>query len=783
MKVRKRDGSLQDVSFDKVLNRLKHLIKEFNLSIDPGRIAQKVCAQIYDGVKTSDLDEFSAELCIGMITENPDYGVLASCIIISNNHKNTYPSFSEAMTELYNNNDYSGEHSPIIDEKLYKIVKRHHKKINACIKYDRDYLLDYFGFKTLEKAYLLKKDGEIIERPQHMWMRVALGIHGRDLKSAIETYNYMSQKYFTHASPTLFNAGTTSSQLSSCFLLKSEDSLDGIFKTMTDCAKISKYAGGIGLSISSIRAKGSRIRSTNGNSDGIIPMLKVYNEIARYINQSGRRKGSIAMYIEPWHADIEPFLDIRKNHGDENQRARDLFTAIWMCDLFMKRVEQDAMWSLMCPDECPGLTTSYGDEFETLYHKYEEEKRYKTQIKARDLWFKILTSQIETGTPYILYKDSINKKNNQANLGVIKSSNLCAEIVEYTDKDQIAVCNLASIAVNMFVNEEEKTYNFEKLKEITKIVCKNLNKIIDINFYSVPEAKFSNLQNRPIGIGIQGLADTFFKLRLSFEDNEALELNKKISETIYYGALEASCEVAQEKGPYKSYQGSPISQGKFQWELWGDKPSDLWDWESLRAKIKEHGVRNSLTTAYMPTASTSQILGNNECIEPITTNIYVRRTLAGEFTVVNKFLIQDLIKLDLWNQEIKNRIILNGGSVQNIPEIPDEIKKLYKTVWEISQKYLINMARSRASFIDQTQSMNLFLEDATFKKLSSMHFYSWKQGLKTGIYYLRTRPKTKAQQFTIDPNLSKKQQEKQELEQAKLLCSIKNKDACEMCSA
>jgi ribonucleoside-diphosphate reductase alpha subunit len=779
MKVKKRDGRLEDVSFDKVLNRLKYLINEFNLDIDAGFIAQKVCGQIYDGVKTSDLDEFAAKLCISLITENSEYGILASTIIISNNHKNTSPSFSEVVSELYNNYDINDNHSPIIDEKLFKIVKRHHKKINNSIKYQRDYLFDYFGYKTLERSYLLKKNNEILERPQHLWMRVALGIHGRDIKAAIETYNMMSQKYFTHASPTLFNAGTPHNQLSSCFLLGTHDSVDGIFKTISDCGHISKYAGGLGIHISNIRSKGSRIRGTNGISDGVIPMLKVYNETCRYINQSGRRKGSFAMYLEPWHADFEDFLDIRKNHGDENMRARDLFTAVWMCDIFMKRVEKDQMWSLMCPDECPNLTTSYGKDFEDLYISYEQNNKYRKQVKARDLWFKILTSQIETGTPYILYKDSINSKNNQANLGVIQSSNLCAEICIYSDQYQYGVCNLASIAVNMFVTEDNK-YDFEKLKNISKIVCKNLNKIIDFNFYPTPETKKSNYENRPIGIGIQGLADTFIKLRLPYESEEALNINKQIAETIYYGALEASCEVAKEKGTYKTYNGSPLSQGKFQWELWNDKPTDLWDWELLRNNINQYGVRNSLTTAYMPTASTSQILGNNECFEAMTSNIYVRRTLAGEFVVINKYLMEDLVKLGLWNREIKDEIIANRGSIQNIQNIPDNIKELYKIVWEISQKSVINLARARAPFIDQTQSMNLFVAEPNFKNLSSMHFYSWKQGLKTGIYYLRTRPKVIAQQFTIDPNLKNKDKE---LEKAKLMCSLTNKEACTMCSS
>jgi len=740
----KRDGSKETVSFDKVLNRLKGLVHQFNLKINAEIIASKVCSQIYDGVKTSDLDEFAAQLCINLVTENADYDKLASSIIISNNHKNTYPSFSEAMDKLYDNK--------IINEKLHKTIQKHHKKINSSIKYSRDFLFDYFGFKTLERAYLLKINDNIVERPQYMLMRVALGIHGNNIKQAMETYEYMSLKYFTHASPTLFNCGTMSSQLSSCFLLSTHDSIDGIFKTITDCAKISKHAGGIGIGISDIRAKGSRIRKTNGKSDGIIPMLKVYNEVARYVDQSSKRKGSFAMYLEPWHADIESFLEIRKNHGDENQRARDLFTGLWICDLFMKRVEHDEMWSLMCPDECPGLTNIFGIKFEELYIKYEKKQMYKYRIKARDLWFKILTAQIETGTPYLAYKDEINKKNNQSNLGVIKTSNLCCEITIYSDTKQYGNCILSSIAVNMFVDEEKGTYNYEKLKKITKIVCKNLNKIIDINYYPTPETKKGSLENRPIGIGIQGLADTFFKLKYPFDSKEAMIINQKIAETIYYGALEASCELAEKYGgPYKTYEGSPLSKGLLQFDLWKETPSELWDWKLLKEKINKFGVKNSLTTAYMPTASTSQILSNNECFEPITSNIYVRRTLAGEFIIINKYLMNDLIKLNLWNNEIKNKIILNRGSIQNIHVIPNDIKKLYKTVWEISQKVIINMARVRAPFIDQTQSMNLFIENPNFKNLSSMHFYTWKQGLKTGMYYLRTKPKVNAQQFTIDP--------------------------------
>ena len=764
MKVEKRNGSTEDVSFDKVLKRIACLCKD--TIIEPVAIAQKVCNRIYDGVKTKELDEFTSSLCISMITEHPDYGKLASRIIISNNHKNTSPSFSETMTILYGNTDIHGINKPIISEKMFKTIMKHKNKLNHHIRYERDYLIDYFGFKTLERAYLAKIGKEVAERPQHMWMRVSLGIHGRNIKDALETYDLMSKKYFTHATPTLFNAGTPRPQMSSCYLLGTEDSIEGIFKTVSDCGKISKWAGGIGIHISNIRGGGSQIRGTNGYSNGIIPMLKVYNEVARYVDQGGgKRKGSIAVYIEPWHPDIEAFLEIKKNHGDENQRARDLFTALWIPDLFMKRVEEDSMWNLFCPDQCPGLCESIGDEFEELYHKYETEGKSRKEIRARDLWYAILSSQIETGTPYMLYKDACNKKSNQQNVGVIKSSNLCAEIIEYSDKDNYAVCNLASISLGIFVENGE--YDFDKLYKIAKIATRNLNKIIDGNFYPTPETKKSNFSLRPIGLGVQGFADALFKMRLPFDSPEARQLNKNIFETIYYAAVETSCEISKKAGPYGKFIGSPASKGMLQFDLWGVEPSDRYDWAKLKEDVKEYGLRNSLLTALMPTASTSQILGNFECFEAITSNIYVRRTIAGEFIVVNKYLVEDLIELGIWNSDLKNDIIRDGGSIQGIPNIPDDLKALYKTVWEISQKHIIDLAADRGAYIDQSQSMNLFMAEPSFDKLTSMHFYAWKKGLKTGQYYLRSKPKTTAQQFTV---VQKK------------LCSIQNREECEMCS-
>ena len=801
MLVIKRDGNKEEVSFDKILHRIKKVSD--NLKVNVHEVAQKVCSRIYDNVKTYELDEFASQLCSSLILEHPDYGVLASRLIISNHHKRTSPSFTETISILYDNKDFENNNNPIISNEIYNIVMQNKDKLNSYIDYNRDYLIDYFGFKTLERAYLLKKDNKIIERPQHMWMRVALGIHGDDFKDALETYDYMSQKYFTQATPTLFNSGTPRPQMSSCFLLDVEDSIKGIYENLSDCAHISKYAGGIGLNVHDIRSKNSVIRGTNGHTDGIIPMLRVYNTTARYVNQSSKRLGSIAVYIEPWHGDIMEWLDLRKNHGAEEERARDLFYAMWIPDLFMKRVQENGKWSLMCPDICKGLSTTYGEEFEKLYIKYESEGKFIKQIDAQKIWYKILEAQIETGTPYMLYKDAVNNKSNQKNIGTIKSSNLCAEIVEYTAPDEIAVCNLASICLPMYVDYDEESnnyiYNYEKLHKVTKIICKNLNKIIDRNFYPVDKAKYSNLKHRPIGIGVQGLADTFIKMRMSFDSDKAKELNKNIFETIYHGALESSMEISHKrkilydemqmletsgvdnninqikeiekhlnlnewekklskkfKGAYSTYEGSPISKGILQFDMWNIKPdSGLYDWDKLKDDIKNKGVRNSQLLALMPTASTSQIMGNNEAFEAITSNLYKRKTLAGEFILINRYLVEDLIKLNIWNKEIKEKIMINDGSVQNIDEIPDNIKKLYKTVWEIKQKAIIDMAVDRGAFICQTQSMNLFVDEPNPNLLTKMHFYSWSKGLKTGMYYLRTKPKASTQQFTIDPRRSK----------------------------
>ena len=802
MFVIKRDNTKEEVSFDKILHRLQKLSD--GLSVNVYEVAQKVCSRIHNNVKTYELDEFASQLCSSLMLEHPDYGTLASRLVISNHHKQTSPSFSETISTLFYNVDIENNNNPIVSKELYDIVMKNKEKLNSYIKYDRDYLVDYFGFKTLERAYLLKKDGKIIERPQHMWMRVALGIHGEDLKDALETYDYMSQKYFTHASPTLFNSGTPRPQMSSCFLLDVEDSIAGIYENLSDCAHISKYAGGIGLNIHDIRSRNSRIRGTNGSSDGVIPMLRVYNSTARYVNQSGKRLGSIAIYLEPWHADIMEWLDLRKNHGAEEERARDLFYALWISDLFMKRVKENGKWSLMCPDKCKGLTTSYGKDFEELYLKYEEEERYVKQVDAQKIWMKIIEAQIETGTPYMLYKDSINIKSNQKNIGTIKSSNLCCEIVEYTSPDEIAVCNLVSICLPMFVKyDEEKTsydFNFEELHKVSKIVCKNLNKVIDVNYYPVEKARRSNLKHRPIGIGVQGLADTFIKMRMPFDSDEAKLLNKKIFETIYHGALESSNELSSKrkrlyeekcmlstsgisdnmeqiedieyylnlnewehklpkkfKGAYSTFEGSPASKGILQYDMWNVKPDETlnYNWNQLKENIKEHGLRNSLLLAPMPTASTSQIMGNNECFEPLTSNLYKRKTLAGEFILVNKYLVDDLIKLNLWTKDIRDKIMIAEGSIKDIEEIPEDIKNIYKTVWEIKQKNIIDMAADRGAFIDQTQSMNLFVADPDPNVLTKMHFYGWKKGLKTGMYYLRTKPKATTQQFTIDPTKSK----------------------------
>jgi ribonucleoside-diphosphate reductase alpha subunit len=798
MFVIKRDGSQEEVSFDKILHRIKKVSNDLNVNVH--EITQKVCARIHDNVKTHELDEFASQLCSSLI-EHPDYGKLASRLVISNHQKRTSPSFSETISILYDNYNFEGKHNPIISKEIYDITMKNKEKLNDYINYERDYDIDYFGFKTLERAYLLRKDDKIIERPQHMWMRVALGIHGKDFKDALETYDLLSKKIFTHASPTLFNAGTPRSQMSSCFLLDVEDSIKGIYENIGDCAQISKYAGGIGINVHDIRCKDSVIRGTNGKTDGIIPMLRVYNATARYVNQSSKRLGSIAVYIEPWHGDIMDWLDLRKNHGAEEERARDLFYAMWIPDLFMERVKNDEMWSLMCPDICKGLSTAYGNKFTELYTKYESEGKYIKQIKAQKIWYKILEAQIETGTPYMAFKDAVNLKNNQQNIGTIKSSNLCIEINEFTAPDEIAVCNLASICLPMFVEYEDGVpiYNFEKLHSITKVITKNLNKIIDKNFYPVDKAWRSNMKHRPTGIGVQGLADTFIKMRFAFDSQEAKELNTKIFETIYHGSLECSMEISKKrkrlyeemmmlstsglennigkikeienhlnmnewehklskkfKGAYSTYEGSPVSKGILQFDMWNVIPdSGLYDWDKLKIDIKENGIRNSLLVALMPTASTSQIMGNNEAFEAITSNLYKRKTLAGEFILINKYLVNDLIKLNLWNNDMKEKIMINDGSIQNIDEIPDKIKPLYKTVWEIKQKTIIDMAADRSPYICQTQSMNLFVAEPNPNILTKMHFYTWSKGLKTGMYYLRTRPKASTQQFTIDPRKSK----------------------------
>lgn len=975
MRVIKRSGESEDVSFDKVLNRMKNITSMFgkDLDVDIYDIAQKVCSRIYNNVSTTELDELAANICSSLIIENPDYGRMASRIIVSNHHKNTSPSFSETITILYGNKDVDGNDNPLISHELYETVQKHKEKLNSYIDYVRDFKFDYFGFKTLERAYLMKVGNRVIERPQHMFMRVALGIHGNDIKDALQTYDMMSNKLFIHATPTLFNSGTPRPQLSSCFLLASEDSIDGIYDTLKECAKISKYAGGIGMNIHTIRSKGSRIRGTNGNSTGIIPMLRVFNNTARYVNQcftpdtlvyssdgikrmdevwiddelitidgsfkkvnyvsvkkvedermlkiytevmkeplkctkvheigvyndgkvsfkpaselvvgdmmyyppstdcyldnhefvqdvhdggkivkishidtytytgevfdfnmmdnhnyltthgivhnSGKRNGSIAVYLEPWHADIENFLELRKPHGNDEERTRDLFLALWIPDLFMERVKENKNWSLMCPDVCKHLSDVYGDEFKELYEKYEAEGKFVKQVPAQKIWFKILESQIESGQPYILFKDACNEKSNQKNLGTIKSSNLCTEIVEYTDKNETSVCNLASIALPSFVkyNEDDKpVFDFERLHEITKVVTKNLNKVIDINYYPVEKARRSNLRHRPIGIGVQGLADLFVLMRYPFESTEAAKLNKDIFETIYHASLESSMEISRKRhehiqeyitteddnvksrlsdyikfnefekdcvnskypGSYVTFDGCPASQGILQFDMWNVQPSDRYDWDSLKNNIKAYGLRNSLLVAPMPTASTSQILGFNECFEAFTSNIYKRKTLAGEFILVNKYLIRDLLKLGLWNKDLKDKIIINDGSIQGIDEIPEDLRELYKTVWEIKQKAVIDMAADRGAYICQSQSMNLFMEDPDFKKLTSMHFYSWQKGLKTGLYYLRSKPKAQAQKFTIDPSLTKFANLKNDAPKPKnIVCTD---EVCTVCSS
>lgn len=751
MQVVKRSGKKEDVSFDKITARIKKLV----YGLDPNHInyieiCKKVIQGLYDGVTTQELDNLAAETAASMATQHPDYNILAARISISNLHKSTKKSFSSTIKDLFEYIDpKTGQKANLISEDTYRIIQKHKSVLNSAIVYDRDFSFDYFGFKTLERAYLLRIDGNIVERPQHMIMRAAIGIHGEDIDAAVETYNLISEKWFIHATPTLFNAGTPRPQLSSCFLLSmTDDSIPGIFETLSRCAKISQSAGGIGLSIHNIRAKGSYIKGTGGYSNGLVPMLRVFNDTARYVDQGGgKRKGAFAMYLEPWHADVLDFLDLKKNHGKEEQRARDLFYAMWVPDLFMQRVKDGGDWSLFCPNECPDLHDTYGGEFEALYHKYEQEGRARKTIKAQDLWFKILESQTETGTPYMLYKDAANKKSNQKNLGTIRSSNLCTEIMEYTSPDEVAVCNLASISLPKFVNDKE--FDFQKLYEITRVVTRNLNKIIDVNYYPIEEARNSNLRHRPIGIGVQGLADAFMLMRYPFDSAEARKLNKDIFETMYFAAMSESCAIAEKDGTYSSYEGSPVSQGIFQYDMWGETPSNRWNWDELKAKVAKYGIRNSLLLAPMPTASTSQILGNNECFEPYTSNIYSRRTLSGEFVVINRHLFKDLVELGLWDEEMKEQLIASNGSVQNIEAIPASMKELYKTVWEISQRTIIDMAADRGAYICQSQSMNLFVESPNFKKLTSMHFYAWQKGLKTGMYYLRSKAAVDPIKFTL----------------------------------
>ena len=759
MYVVKRDGRKELVMFDKITARVRKLCYGLNGLVDPLKVAMRVIEGLYDGVTTSELDNLAAEIAATMTTTHPDYAKLAARISVSNLHKNTKKSFSETMEDLYLYvNPRTGKKAPLLSDEVYNVIMENSEKLDSTIIYNRDFGYDYFGFKTLERSYLLKLNGQIAERPQHMLMRVSIGIHLNDLDSAIETYELMSKKYFTHATPTLFNSGTPKPQMSSCFLLAmKDDSIDGIYDTLKNTAKISQSAGGIGLSIHNIRATGSYIAGTNGTSNGIVPMLQVFNDTARYVDQGGgKRKGSFAIYMEPWHADIYEFLDLKKNHGKEEMRARDLFYAMWISDLFMKRVEANEEWTLMCPNECPGLFTNHSEEFEKLYLGYEAAGKGRKTVKARELWEKILESQIETGTPYMLYKDAANRKSNQKNLGTIRSSNLCTEIMEYTSPDEIAVCNLASIALPMFI--KNGAFDHKELFKVTKRVTKNLNRVIDRNYYPVIEAENSNMRHRPIGLGVQGLADAFIMLRLPFTSDEAKKLNQEIFETLYFAAVTASMEASKEEGAYSSYEGSPISQGEFQHNLWGIKDEELsgrWDWGKLRKQVKKNGVRNSLLVAPMPTASTSQILGNNECFEPYTSNIYTRRVLSGEFIVVNKHLLEDLVDLGLWNENMKQELMRANGSIQHIETIPQDIRDLYKTVWELSMKDIIDMSRHRGYFIDQSQSLNLFMENANYSKLTSMHFYAWKSGLKTGMYYLRTKAAVDAIKFTLDNSKKK----------------------------
>lgn len=804
MYVVKRDGRKESVKFDKITARITKLCYSLNSDyVDAAAVAQKVIQGVRDGIQTTELDNLAAETAATMTVKHPDYALLASRIAVSNLHKNTEKSFSKTMEMLYTYVDpKSGEAAPLIADDVYEVIEKNAELLDSTIIYDRDYNFDYFGFKTLEKSYLLRIDRKPAERPQHMYMRVAVGIHKTDINAAIDTYHLLSEGWFTHATPTLFNAGTPKPQMSSCFLLTmKEDSIGGIYDTLKQCAKISQSAGGIGLAIHDIRAKGSYIKGTNGSSNGIVPMLRVFNDTARYVDQGGgKRKGSFAVYLEPWHDDVTDFLDLRKNHGAEELRTRDLFLALWIPDLFMKRVEEDGMWTLFCPNEAPGLADNWGTKFEALYEKYEKEGRGRRTMRARDLWGKILDSQIETGTPYMLYKDAANGKSNQQNLGTIRSSNLCTEIIEYTAPDEIAVCNLASIALPKYVNAETKEFDHQRLFDVTYTATKNLNKIIDGNYYPVPEARNSNMRHRPVGLGVQGLADTFVMMRMPFDSDEAKKLNSEIFETIYYASLCASKDLAKELGAYETFAGSPISQGKFQQDLWGVTPSPRWEWDVLREEVMKHGVRNSLLLAPMPTASTAQILGNNECFEPFSSNMYIRNVLSGSFPVVNKYLLVDLVNLGLWNDDMKNKIMLHNGSIQNIDEIPDNIKALYKTVWEIKQKDLLDMAADRGAFIDQSQSLNVFIDQPNHAKLTSMHFYGWKKGLKTGMYYMRTKAVADAIKFTVSKDatsipkaaakpaaLVNSAAPVAEITVAdvsdQLSCSLDNPEGCEMCGS
>tara|TARA_B100000768_G_scaffold181866_1_gene206988 strand:+ start:6996 stop:9392 length:2397 start_codon:yes stop_codon:yes gene_type:complete len=798
MYVIKRDGRKELVQFDKITARIKKLCYELHKAVDPVRVAMRVIEGVYDGVTTTELDNLAAEVAATNAVTHPDYASLASRIAVSNLHKATKKSFAETMEDLHTYLDpITGEGASLVATDVIEIIRDNAEYLDSQIIYDRDFNYDYFGFKTLERSYLLKINSEIVERPQHMLMRVSIGIHKEDLDAAVATYNMMSEGWFTHATPTLFNAGTPKPQMSSCFLLTmKEDSISGIYDTLQQCAKISQNAGGIGLAIHNVRATGSYIKGTNGTSNGIVPMLRVFNDTARYVDQGGgKRKGSFAIYMEPWHADVFDFLELKKNHGKEEQRARDLFYAMWIPDLFMKRVEENGDWTLMCPNECPGLADTHSAEFEALYTSYEASGKGRKTIKAQDLWFKILESQIETGTPYMLYKDAANSKSNQQNLGTIKSSNLCTEIIEYTAPDEVAVCNLASVALPKYVNNG--TFDHDKLFEVTYQVTKNLNRIIDRNYYPIQEARNSNMRHRPIGIGVQGLADAFILMRFPFDSDEARTLNREIFETIYYAACTASKDLAKEEGAYETFQGSPASEGRLQFDMWDVKPTDRWEWDVLKEEIKEHGLRNSLLLAPMPTASTAQILGNNECFEPYTSNIYTRRVLSGEYIIVNKHLLRDLTKLGLWDDDMKNRIIAANGSIQNIKEIPENLKALYRTAWEISQRAIVDMSADRGAFICQSQSLNVFMENVNTAKLTSMHFYSWKKGLKTGMYYLRTKAATDAIKFTVDKKYKdapvvapegpeapqKSVLEMTDEEQAAMACSIENGEDCDMCGS